>query len=315
MYEPVRRRRLPPLNALRAFEAAARHLSFTRAADELAVTQAAVSHQVKALEGWLGLKLFDRQNRTIYLTRNGQAYLPAVREAFDILAEATRRLAGQEARGVLSVSAVPSFAAKWLVPRLADFRRRHPEIDVRISANDRLIDFARDDVDLAIRMGNGEWPGLAAVFFMDEDLFPVCAPALLEGPHPLRRPEDLAHHTLLHDDMRQDWRTWLTAAGVEGIDPEPGPGFTDSSMVIQAAVEGQGVALGRSALASSDLAAGRLVKPFEVRLPASFAYYIVYPAAAAEQPKVKAFTDWLLETAAAEVEAAPSHAGRAGRTR
>ncbi len=297
---PPLRRRLPPLNALRAFEAAARHLSFTRAADELAVTQAAVSHQVKALEEWLGLKLFDRQNRTIYLTRGGQAYLPAVREALDGLAEATRRLTQQDSRGALTVSAVPSFAAKWLVPHLTDFRRRQPEIDVRISANDRLIDFAREDVDLAIRMGGGDWPGLTAIWFMDEDLFPVCSPALLQGPYPLERPEDLAHQTLLHDDMRQDWTMWLRAAGVEGVDPEPGPGYTDSSMVIQAAVEGQGVALGRSALAAGDLAAGRLVKPFEVRLPASFAYYVVFPPAQAEQPKVKAFTDWLLETAATE---------------
>ena len=294
------RRRLPPLNALRAFEAAARHLSFTRAADELAVTQAAVSHQVKTLEDWLGLKLFQRENRTIYLTRQGQAYLPAVRHALDTLAEATRRLMEVDALGPLTVSVLPSFAAKWLLPRLRGFRARHPEIDVRISTTDYMADFARDDVDLAVRMGRGEWPGVTAIKFLEEDLFPVCSPALLEGPHPLRRPEDLRYHTLLHDDMRQDWRTWFLAAGVEGVDPTRGPGYSDSSMVIQAAVEGQGVALGRSALAAGDLASGRLVKPFEVALPANFAYYIVYPPAAAEQPKVKAFADWLIETAAAD---------------
>jgi len=294
------RRRLPPLNALRAFEAAARHLSFTRAADELAVTQAAVSHQVKTLEDWLGLKLFQRENRTIYLTRQGQAYLPAVRQALDTLAEATRRLMEVDALGPLTVSVLPSFAAKWLLPRLRGFRARHPEIDVRISTTDYMADFARDDVDLAVRMGRGEWPGVTAIKFLEEDLFPVCSPALLEGPHPLRRPEDLRYHTLLHDDMRQDWRTWFLAAGVEGVDPTRGPGYSDSSMVIQAAVEGQGVALGRSALAAGDLASGRLVKPFEVALPANFAYYIVYPPAAAEQPKVKAFADWLIETAAAD---------------
>lgn len=300
MKEPLRRRRLPPLNALRAFEAAARHLSFTRAADELAVTQAAVSHQVRTLEEWLGLKLFQRENRTIYLTRQGQAYLPAVRQALDLVAEATRRLVETDARGPLTVSALPSFAAKWLLPRLSQFRARHPEIDVRISTSDHMVDFVRDDVDMAVRMGRGGWPGVTAIKFLDEDLFPVCSPRLLEGPHPLRKPEDLKHHTLLHDDMRQDWRTWFLAAGVEGIDPTRGPGYSDSSMVIQAAVEGQGVALGRSALAASDLASGRLVKPFEVTLPANFAYYVVYPPAAIEQPKVKAFVDWLLATAEAE---------------
>jgi LysR family glycine cleavage system transcriptional activator len=163
-----------------------------------------------------------------------------------------------------------------------------------------MVDFVREEVDMAVRMGRGDWPGVTSVKFLEEDLFPVCAPALLEGPHPLQRPEDLRHHTLLHDDMRQDWRTWLMAAGVEGVDPTRGPGYSDSSMVIQAAVEGQGVALGRSALAADDLAKGRLVKPFEVALPANFAYYIVYPPAAAEQPKVKAFADWLIQTADAE---------------
>lgn len=300
MNELLLRRRLPPLNALRAFEAAARHLSFTRAADELAVTQAAVSHQVKALEEWLGLRLFERENRTIYLTREGQRYLPAVRAALDTLAEATRRLTQGDARGALTVSVLPSFAAKWLLPRLNGFRQSQPEIDVRISSADHLVDFAREDVDLAVRMGNGQWTGVTSIKFLEENLFPVCSPNLLQGPHPLRRPEDLKFHTLLHDDMRQDWRTWLLAAGVEGVDPSRGPGYTDSSLVIQAAVEGQGIALGRSALAASDLAQGRLVKPFEVTLPATFAYYVVFPPAAGEQPKVTAFVDWLLATAAAE---------------
>ncbi len=221
-----------------------------------------------------------------------------MRDALDGIAEATRRLEVLVSRGPLTVSAIPSFAAKWLLRRLAEFRARHPDIDVRISADDRLIDFARHDVDLAIRMGNGDWPGLEVVKLMDEDLFPVCSPALLDGDPPLRRPEDLAHHTLLHDDMRQDWRAWLMAAGVEGVDPTRAPGYTDSSMVIQAAVEGQGVALGRSALASADLAQGRLVKPFEVALPASFAYYVAMPPGARENAKVEAFVDWKLAMAA-----------------
>ncbi len=297
MYDPTPRRRLPPLNAIRAFEAAARHLSFTKAADELAVTQGAVSHQVKALEAWLGVTLFLRETRAIYLTREGQQYLAPVRAALDAIAEATRRLEVLDPRGPLTVSAIPSFVAKWLLPRLADFRAAHPDIDVRISADDRLVDFARHDVDLAIRMGNGDWPGVEVVKLMDEDLFPVCSPALLAGDPPLRRPEDLAHHTLLHDDMRQDWRAWLMAAGVAGVDPTRGPGYTDSSMVIQAAVEGQGVALGRSALATADLAQGRLVKPFEVALPASFAYYVALPPGASGNAKVRAFVDWMLAMA------------------
>ncbi len=290
-------RRLPSLKALRAFEAAARHLSFTLAANELNVTQAAISHQVKALEERLGVKLFHRRNRRLFLTEAGQAYLPPVREAFDELAAATERLVARDAAGTLTVSTLTSFAATWLVPRLKQFRELHPEIDVRLTASDGLVDFAREDVDVAIRYGRGHWPGLRADHLLAEDIFPVCSPGLLDGTNPLRRPSDLEHHTLLHDDMRESWRMWLLAAGVEGLDPERGPGFSHSSMVVQAAVDGQGVALGRSALVAADLAAGRLVRPFEGSLPAEYAYYVVCPEANAERPKVLAFREWLLEIA------------------
>jgi len=293
-------RRLPPLNALRAFEAAARHLSFTRAAGELNVTQAAISHQVKALEDWLGLSLFRRLNRALRLTEEGQAYLPPVRDALDKLDEATRRLRGGEASRTLTVSTLDSFAAGWLVPRLRRFRTEFPEIDVRVTAAAHLVDFSREDVDMAIRYGPGRWPGVDAVRLLHEDIFPVCSPALLEGPHPLRRPADLAHHTLLHDDMPVNWRGWLTAAGLEGVDAERGPFYGQSHLVIQAAVNGEGVALGRSPLVAGALADGRLVKPFEISLPAEYAYYVVYPTAAAEQPKIQAFRDWLLQEAAPE---------------
>ncbi len=293
-------RRLPPLNALRAFEAAARHLSFTRAAGELNVTQAAISHQVKALEAGLGVTLFRRLNRRLLLTDAGQAYLPDVRDSFDRLAEATERLTARDRAGVLTVSVLPSFAARWLVPRLSAFREAYPDIDVLITPSNDIIDFARDDVDVAIRYGEGNWPGLRADRMMTEDIFPVCSPKLLEGPRPLKSPDDLRHHTLLHDDMRITWRTWFLAAGVEAIDSTRGPAFTDSGMVIQAAVEGHGVALGRSALATTDLAAGRLVKPFDISLPANFAYYVVSPEAAAGRPKIAAFRDWALDTARAE---------------
>ncbi|MDP6876079.1 MAG: transcriptional regulator GcvA [Alphaproteobacteria bacterium] len=293
-------RRLPPLNALRAFEAAARQLSFTRAGAELHVTQAAISHQVKALEQWLGLVLFRRRGRAIVLTENGQTYLAAVREGLDLLAAATDRLTQRQDSGILTVSTMASFAAAWLVPRLGRFRAQHPDIDVRLSASDEIVDFARDDVDLAIRYGDGHWPGVEVVPLMTEDLFPVCSPALLLGPHPLRRPEDLRHHTLLHDDMRETWRLWLLAAGVEGVDPDRGPGYNLSTLVIDAAVDAQGVALARSALIGDHLSSGRLVKPFDVRLPAEFAYYLVHPARALDHPKVRAFRDWVLMEVEAE---------------
>jgi len=296
---------LPPLNALRAFEAAARHLSFTRAAEELNVTQAAVSHQIKALEERLGVTLFKRMNRTLLLTDVGQAYLPAVREAFDGLARATALLLKRDRTGALTVSVLPSFAAKWLVPRLGQFRDQHPEIDVRLSTDHHMVDLGREDVDMAIRYGQGDYPGLDSVRFLNEDVFPVCSPLLLQGRHPLLRPDDLRYHTLLHDDFRIDWRLWLLAAGVKDVDPDRGPAFTDSSMVVQAAVEGQGVALARSVLAAADLVSGRLVKPFDVSMPARWAYYLVCPLPTRENPKIVAFRSWLLAEAQT-VTAAPA---------
>jgi len=287
-------RRLPPLNALRAFEAAARHLSFTRAAEELHVTQAAISHQVKTLEEHLGRKLFRRLNRALLLTDDGQAYLPSVSRAFALLHEATSDLLDKDAPGPLTVSALPSFAARWLVPRLGRFRQVCPEIDLRIDPSAALNDFAAGDVDVGIRYGRGKYPGLRSDWLMTEDIFPVCSPALLEGEHGLRAPRDLEHHLLLHDDGHGDWRTWLLAAGVDGIDPARGPIFTDSSMLIQAAMAGQGVALARGVLAADELAAGRLVRPFTLSLPTEYAYYLVCPRDTAEQSKIVAFREWLL---------------------
>ena len=290
------KRRLPPLTALRAFEAAGRCLSFTKAAEELSVTQAAVSHQIRALEEWFGRPLFRRRNRQVFLTELGQAYLPAVTEALDTLDEATRQLMRQEDGGRLTISVMASFALTWLVGRLGQFRTLHPSIDVHLNVDDRLVDFAREDVDAAIRYGAGDWPGLTIVKFLSEEMFPVCSPALLEKI-PLRTPDDLRHHTLLHDDMRVDWKMFLMAAGIEGIDATRGPGYTNSALVAQAAVGGQGVALGRSPLVRADLEAGRLVKPLEISLPSEYAFYLVYPEASAKQPKIVAFTEWLLDVA------------------
>ena len=297
-------RRLPPLNALRAFEAAARHLSFTKAAEELNVTQAAVSHQVKTLEEFLETALFRRMNRQILLTDAGQALLPALTEAFDGIATAISRLPSAEHSGELRISALPSFAAKWLMPRLFRFREVEPEIDILLEATHALTDFRRSDVDLAIRYGGGRYQGLKVELLMREEHFPVCSPRLMEGKTRLEHPEDLAHNTLLHDDSEgtyefPNWNTWLDAAGVEGIDTSHGPRFTDSAMLIQAAVAGYGVALGRRSLCHEEIRTGQLVQPFGFVLRANAAYYMVGSSEKWDTHKVRAFRDWLKAQAAA----------------
>ncbi len=296
-------RRLPPLNALRAFEAAARHLSFTKAAEELYVTQAAISHQVKALEEALDLQLFRRLNRRLMLTDAGQLYLPALTEAFDAIDTATGRLRADDNAGRLVVSVANSLAAKWLLPRLPHFRDRHPDIEVEISAADRLVDFGRDTVDMAIRYGLGNYPGLRVDSLMKDTNFPVCSPGLLAGPVPLSEPDDLRRHSLLHDAVgvfdAPDWSKWLAAVGITGAWTDRGQRYSHSSLVLQAAIDGQGVALGRSTLVALDLEAGRLVQPFGPALPSIYACYVVSPPATAERPKIKAFRDWLLDEAGA----------------
>ncbi len=291
-------RRLPPLNALRAFEAAGRHLSFTRAAAELHVTHAAISHQVRALEQRLGVPLFHRMTRAVKLTDAGRTLLPAMTEALDGMAEAVRRLGANDREGSLTVSLTPAFAARWLVPRLGRFQTAHPEIDVRLAPSYQLVDFARDEVDLAVRYGHGRWPGVKAERLLALDFTPVCSPAFLQGPVPLRTPADLKHHTLLHEDLGEGWRRWLVAAGVAGIDPTRGPKFGDENLMLQAAIQGQGVAVSESALVAADIAAGRLVRPFDIAIPSAAGYYVVHPPAALERRKVKVFRDWLFAEAA-----------------
>jgi len=288
-------RRLPPLGALRAFEAAARHLSFTRAAAELCVTQAAISHQVRQLEDWLGMRLFARKGHALTLTSGGGSYLTELTQLFDGLAEATARLHGRP-QNTLRITALPSFASRWLLPRLGDFRTRYPDIELKLTAAATLWSHTDDSFDIGIRSGLGRWPGFKADLIAREFLSPLCSPVLSAQ---LTEPADLRDVTLLHDEPKGAWRTWFEYAGVTPPRRASGVVFNDAGMVLQAAVEGQGVALGRLMLAAEDLAAGRLEQPFELTVPNDYSYWLAYPRASAGRPEVAAFRAWLLEQARA----------------
>ena len=292
--------RLPSLNGLRAFEAAARHLSFTQAASELNVTQTAISHQIRRLEEELGIRLFIRKNRALALTPQARDYLPGVRAAFNDLRLATDRLLRKDDNNVLTISTLASLAAKWLLPRLSAFQEAHGGIDVRITTSTGLVDFRGGDVDAAIRYGRGHWGGLRADWLMADELFPVCSPSLLKGDRPLNCPQDLAHQTLLHTSggYDDDWRLWLTAAGLPAdISKPPGVTFDLIFMTVQAAIDGIGVALGRTSYVQDDIAKGRLVVPFKIALPADAGFYLVSPEGAAEPPKLAGFRKWLIASA------------------
>ncbi|MBG2914407.1 transcriptional regulator GcvA [Proteus cibarius] len=296
-------KRLPPLNALRVFDSAARHLSFTKAAEELFVTQAAVSHQIKTLEEFLGLKLFRRRNRSLLLTEEGQSYYLDIKEIFSSINEATRKLLARSAKGALTVSLSPSFAIQWLVPRLSGFNQAYPGIDVRIQAVDREEDKLADDVDVAIFYGRGNWTGLRTDRLYAEYLIPVCAPSLLTGEKPLKTPSDLIYHTLLHDTSRRDWQAYVRQLEIQNqINVQQGPIFSHSSMVIQAAVHGQGVALVNNVMARSEIESGRLVRPFSDVLVSKNAFYLVCQDSQAELGKIAAFRQWILSQAANEQE-------------
>ena len=298
------RRRLPPLNALRAFEAAARHLNFSRAADELSVTPGAVSQQIQNLEDYVGASLFRRTPRGLLLTDAAQTALPALREAFDRLAEAASLLTAAVDGRRLTLTAAPSFAAKWLVPRLGRFEAAHPMVDVWLSADMELVDFAAGEIDLAIRYGAGPYPGLEAIRLMSETVVPVISPALMAA-NPLNEPADLKGHVLLHDgspdadDSCPDWQMWLAARGLKGVDGARGPRFNQSSLVIEAALGGRGVALAKRTLAQDDLDAGRLIVPMQITTSVDFAYYVVHPKAKGRLAQVKAFVAWITAEAAA----------------
>lgn len=286
-------RKLPPMTTLPAFEAAARHLSFTKAAEELFVTHGAISRAVKNLEEQLGVTLFERGTRSVQLTAVGEPYARAVREVLDQLAVATTVATTRRSDTTLTVSTSGGFAGKWLVPRLYRFHRAHSEIDVRVSTTGKLTNFSGDGIDVAIRYGGGDYPGLTSEFLAGEEVSPVCSPRLMDGEHPLLEPSDLKHHTLIRDGYPIDWAAWLESAGVKDVDPNGGLTFDSYTFAIEAAVQGEGVALGRTMLVEGDLAAGRLIRPFDIALRAQSSFYLVYPPEAIRQRKVKAFRDWL----------------------
>ena len=298
--------RLPPLNSLRAFDASARHRSFTRAAQELNVTPAAISHQIKGLEETLGARLFRRTRGTLMLTEEGQRLLPGIRKGFTAFNEAMENFSLYHQTGPLNVALTPSFASKWLIPRIEHFNARFPEIDIRVTTTMELIDYEREGVDIGVRFGRGGYSDLVVEPLLASEVTPVCSPELLKGEKPLGTPSDIANYTLLHDDSpllddtHPDWAMWLRAANVTNVDPSHGLRFDNASTCINAAIEGVGIALARTALIDADLAAGRLVRLFELSLPSAFGYYVAYPKRSEKLPKVMAFRDWLFEEVAAQ---------------
>ncbi len=297
-------RRLPPLNALRAFEAAARHNSFTSAARELRVSHAAVSRHVRGLEARLGVTLFRRATRGVQLTEPGAAYLESVRQAFDLIVEATDRLASTKS-AQLRISVEPAFAARWLVPRLGRWSDAHPDYEVVLDASSRLVDLERDEADLAIRYGRGDWPVVCLDLIVRLRLFPVGSRRLLRvGRRRPLPPAELAAFTLLHDDDGTLWRRWFDAAGIPGVDTSHGPRLSETSLALDAAIAGQGIALADQFLVSDDLARGRLVRLSDLELT-DHAYYLVSLDRTARRKPIMAFRAWLL--AETEDDRQPMH--------
>ena len=292
----------PPLNSLRAFEAAARHLSFQNAAEELSVTPGAISQQIKKLEDILQTPLFHRNNRAVTLTKAGRVLQPDLSRGFEILDEAVQQVKQSAEHQHITVSMTPSFAAKWLVPRLEKWTAQQPDVDVRISASLGLANFGPDGVDLGVRFGSGNYDGLTSALLLKESFVVVCSPIFIDGSKQIKTPEDLHDHTLIHVSGPQgtpgtDWQEWLKSAGVDGIDTSRGLVFDDTAVAILAAIGGQGVLLSRRALVEDDIAAGRLALPFDLDLPLEFAWRIVAPEGKLKRPEVCAFRDWLLSEA------------------
>lgn len=290
--------RIPPMQALRAFEAAARVGSLTHAAQALNLTHSAISHQIKALEADFGVRLIERAGRGIRLTDEGGRFATRVRAALADLADAVREVTARNHARQLRVSVLPSFAARWLLPRVGRFFVAHPDIDLDVSANNQLVDFRRDDIDIAIRHGLGNYPGLVSEYFLDDIYFPVCSPMLAGGQLP-ERPEDLSRHTLLRSEG-EFWKPWFEAAGLDWPEPSRGPMFNDSSHTLQAAIEGQGIALARSSLIGNDLHNGVLIQLFDITVPSDRKFFLVYPPKLADSPKLAPFRQWLFDEVAQE---------------
>ncbi len=287
-------KRLPPLNALKAFEAAARHLSFTKAADELFVTQAAVSHQIKSLESYLATKLFLRRNRTLLLTEEGQSYFIELKEIFLHLKEATDRLLALGSKGAITVAAPPSFASQWLVSKISQFSIAHPDIDVRIKAVDLDDGFLDETVDVAVYYGKGKWPRVEAIKLNSEYLTPMCSPLLFQQNKPLDSLSDLKKHVLLHDSSRTAWKNWLKHFDVKQVNVNQGPMFSHTMLVLQAAALGQGIALSNIMLAKPEIDSGRLICPFEESIESKDSFYLVCHPGQSEVSKIQMFIDWML---------------------
>ena len=301
--------RLPSMQALRAFEATARMHSLTKAAEALHVTHGAISHQIKILEEDIGVRLIERAGRGIRLTDEGARFAGRVRGALAELAEAVREVAERTNPRQLRVSVVPSFAARWLIPRIGRFFAAHPDIDLDVRANNAYVDFNRDDADVAIRYGFGNWPGVIAEHVLDEVHFPVCSPRFAQGRLP-KSPLELAQHTLLRSEG-ESWKPWFEAVGLDWPEPTRGPMFSDTAHTMQAAVDGQGIALARSTLLGSDVHNGLLVRLFDISVPGNRKYYLAYPPRLANSPKLALFRQWVL----AEIAAEPSvpARGKGGR--
>jgi LysR family transcriptional regulator, glycine cleavage system transcriptional activator len=295
----------PGLRTLRAFDAAAAQLNFSRAAESMGVTPAAISNQIKELEDQIGVELFQRTSRSMRLTRQGEIMATAAHEAIEVLTRALHRVRRMENKSQLRVSSTPSIAAKWLVPRLDRFMAAFPGADVRVDVSNTLVDFDREDVDIAIRFGNGRYPGLRADLLFQDTLTPVCAPSLITPDKPLRAPKDLLKYILIHLDWEAqgqpwpNWRMWMQAAGVKDFDDKSGLHFGQTALTIQAAINGQGIALGDSTLVADDIAAGRLIRPFDLALkaPSSFTYYVITRNDTSDAPMVNAFRDWCIAEA------------------
>ena len=294
-------RRIYPLNSLRAFEASARHLSFVKAAEELHVTAAAISHQVKKLEQYLNMPLFRRQPHGLLLSDTGQLLVADLSAIFQELDKAMQRVLDNDARGAINISVAPMFNAKWLLARLEHFNTLHPNIDIRISSSLAVSDLQRDGFDAAVRLGKGRYPGLHSVKLFDECVTPLCSPDLLNRTQPLQSADDLRHYTLLHDDAigfdaeAPTWSTWLRSAGATAVDDSHGIRFSHPDHALQAAIDGAGVVLGWRNLAADDIEAGRLVQPFDLSLALGSAFYFVYPQAYDDRAKIASFKQWLLQ--------------------